>query len=289
VPWTPFTERPATRAAARALITSPRSSDALLAEQAQVAASTVALIRRRLESLHVIEPVPVRDRQRRPYPQRPPSRTRLAIDCLGNQATPRAVADAAGVSLQAAWAALRKMSPQLSDAAAAVETFTVSKMPRQLLDSAAATDQLSVVATVTCDCGVTFTASHRRQPPRRWCSDACRNAHDRSLGHALRPRAPEPRHPPRIPSYPDPPDWSRARCTTAPQGIRAYWTSDAADERAYAQALCGRCPVQPECAIWSLALPVTDSAVYAGMSQAERLRRKRRAMREIARQALGKP
>jgi hypothetical protein len=47
--------------------------------------------------------------------------------------------------------------------------------------------------------------------------------------------------------------------------------------------------VQPECAAWSLALPVTDSAIYAGMSGAERVRRKRAAMRELAVQALARP
>jgi hypothetical protein len=68
--------------------------------------------------------------------------------------------------------------------------------------------------------------------------------------------------------------------------IRPYWTSEARDERSYAAILCQRCPVQPECATWSLALPITDTAVYAGLSAAERLRAKRAARDELAKQAL---
>ena len=44
--------------------------------------------------------------------------------------------------------------------------------------------------------------------------------------------------------------------------------------------------MQEACALWSLALPVTDSAIYGGLSQNERLKRKRAALNELARQAL---
>jgi hypothetical protein len=66
----------------------------------------VHAIRRELEDAGAIPAVPVRDRAPRKRPV-PPSRTRDVIARLGPQATPRQVADAAGVSVQMAWKALR--------------------------------------------------------------------------------------------------------------------------------------------------------------------------------------
>jgi hypothetical protein len=69
--------------------------------------------------------------------------------------------------------------------------------------------------------------------------------------------------------------------------MRSYWTSESPAEREAAKHACKtRCPVEPECAVWSLALPLNDSAVYAGLSQAERRRRRKAVMDELIRQAL---
>jgi hypothetical protein len=284
MPWQPWTQRPATRAAARVLITDAARSDQMLAIEAGVSTSTIALIRGRLEALGAIERIPAAQRTQRPRPRNPQSPTARAIADLGPSATPRAVAALASVSVQAASKALARLRPRLADAAAASDSIQVTRMPRQLADPAAASDRLTVLALVTCDCGVIFTAPSRARPPRRFCSRSCADAYEAARSRAPRVRAPDPaHHPPPIPDYPPPPDWSRATCTTS--GFR-YWTSDDREERAYASVLCQRCPVLDACARWSLCLPVVDTAVYAGMSQAERLRRKRAAMRELAKQAV---
>jgi hypothetical protein len=187
--------------------------------------------RKRLERIGIIPAIPARQRTRKPYPQlRSPARD--AILALGPDATPRAVADLAGVSMQAAWRALQRLRPRLRDCAAAAEAFQVIRP--------AGTSPSSAV----------------------------------------------PRHAPQIPAFPPAPDWRLGLCTTVPPRMRSWWTSSDRDEREAAARMCQGCPVQPECAGWSLALPVTDPAVYGGMSQAERLRRKRAALRELAREAL---
>jgi hypothetical protein len=58
------------------------------------------------------------------------------------------------------------------------------------------------------------------------------------------------------------------------------------DEREAARRACASCPVLEPCRAWSVCLPVTDPAIYAGQSQAQRLRRKREALRALAQQAL---
>ena len=50
--------------------------------------------------------------------------------------------------------------------------------------------------------------------------------------------------------------------------------------------MCAGCPVFDPCQQWSLALPVTDRTIYAGMSTTERLRSKRDARLEFAKQAI---
>jgi hypothetical protein len=91
---------------------------------------------------------------------------------------------------------------------------------------------------------------------------------------------------PRILDLPRPPDWSRGLCTTVPQHQRAWWTSDDNGEREAAARMCRRCPVLAECRTWSLNLPMTDSPVYAGMTQRERQELRRHHLAAIARQAL---
>jgi hypothetical protein len=285
MPWQPWTPRPAIGPAARELITDPRRSDEMIATGAGCSRATVASVRARLERAGVIVVVRPADRIQRPRPPLP-SRARDAI--TAGASTPREIADLAGISVQAAHKMLNKLRPRLADAAASADVIGVSIMPRQLQDGGCAADVLQIQATAVCArCGTRFATSPRLVPARQFCSAGCRNANSHALGHQLRPRSGDPgHHPPPVISLPPAPDWSRATCTTAPAGIRPYWTSDDREERSYARVLCGRCPVRPECEVWSLALPVTDNAIYGGMSQIQRLKARRAAMREIAAQAL---
>jgi Transcription factor WhiB len=61
--------------------------------------------------------------------------------------------------------------------------------------------------------------------------------------------------------------------------MQPYWTSEIPVEREAAMHACRTvCPVQPQCAAWSLCLPLNDPSVYAGLSQMERRRRRKRFM-----------
>jgi hypothetical protein len=281
--WQPWSDRPATRAAAKALITDAARSDASLAQSAGVSTSTIGLIRARLESIGVIPAIPVSQRQQRPRPRHSQSPTALAIAQLGPLATPQQVADLAHVSLQAAHKALKRTRPRLPELAAVTDALAVSVMPRQLPDAAAARDQISVQA-LCARCVQPFTLTRRR---RTYCTPACADQAAAERGHQPGFRlADSAHHPPPIPSYPPPPDFSRGLCTTVPPRMRTWWTSSDRTEREAAARACQGCPVFTPCQTWSLALPVTDSAIYAGMSGAERLKRKREALRELARQAM---
>ena len=225
-----------------------------------------------------ISRVPVHQRRSRPKPAPPPSATALAIAALGPDATPRQVADAAHVSMQAAHKALAKARPRLADAAAACDTLSVSKMPRQLADSAAAADAISVIVTITCaQCARSFevsTASARR----RFCSDGCRNADSRERGHKPRPRRADPSHP--FPAIREAAAASRLvtrglrPCPALPANV--VDVARPHPPRGGGEPVPGL-PILLPCAEFSLALPVTDNAVWAGMTQTERLRRKRDA------------
>jgi hypothetical protein len=46
-------------------------------------------------------------------------------------------------------------------------------------------------------------------------------------------------------------------------------------DRARAIHICQRCPVRPACMLWALSLPISDTAVWGGMSAAQRLALKR--------------
>ena len=212
MPWTIYSQRPATSAAARALIEDPHRSDAALAELAGVSTSTIGSVRARLTQIGVIPAIPVEDRLARPRPQRA-SATASAIAQLGPSASPRQVADAAGCSLQAAWQALRRLSPRLADAAGAIDAISVVRSNHDYADAAGATDTLSVRAVITCACGTTFEVSTADAAGRgrRFCSSSCRNADSRARGHKPRPRTADPGHqPPVIQPLPSPPDLSRA-------------------------------------------------------------------------------
>jgi len=109
-----------------ALLADPARSDEVIAIAANCTPPTVLLARRDLEAVGMIDHIPVRDRSRRPHPA-PPSLTRDAIAKLGPFATPRQVADLAGVSIQAAWRMIGiiRTAPQPADSAAAVDRMII--------------------------------------------------------------------------------------------------------------------------------------------------------------------
>jgi Transcription factor WhiB len=98
------------------------------------------------------------------------------------------------------------------------------------------------------------------------------------------------RHDPPIPDLPEPPDWPRGLCTHASPDQRHIWTSDSYTERCYAARICHTCPIEPDCAAWSLFLPIKpdgQAAVYGGMSVHQRRLARRTLLTEIARAVRG--
>jgi len=79
-------------------------------------------------------------------------------------------------------------------------------------------------------------------------------------------------------------DFSRGLCTTVKPAQRRYWTSSDPGEREAAAHMCAGCPVRQPCADWSLALPASDPGIYGGLSQSERVRRRREWLIQIAAQ-----
>jgi hypothetical protein len=75
---------------------------------------------------------------------------------------------------------------------------------------------------------------------------------------------------PRIFALPFWPDFSRGRCATAPAHQRGWWTSGDPAEREAAVRACRTCPVLEACRSWSLYLPLSDSAIYAGLTSHQR-------------------
>jgi hypothetical protein len=112
---------------------------------------------------------------------------------------------------------------------------------------------------------------------RRYCGQACALAAGRARqaerqAARIRPKTD------RWPSFtnlPRPADFSRGLCTTVRAAQRAFWTSSDPGEREAAAHMCAGCPVRGPCADWSLALPASDTSVYAGLSHAERIKRRR--------------
>ena len=259
MPWTP---KPARERAAQALREDPARSDQLIARLTGTSASTVSATRAILEQRWLIGRVPVSQRERRPYPAQP-SPVRDAIAQLPPDADYRQVAQAARVSPQAAHRML-KTAPRMGDVAAAADSLSV----------------LKVIPLPCAHCRRPFTPD---SPSRVYCRPACQQAaaarreHQAQLdrGHDRAPAA-DPQHPPpAIPQLPPAPDFSKGLCTTTPPAQRAWWTSEIRDEREAAARMCQGCPVRPDCTQWSLALPLSDPAIYGGMSQRERTRRRR--------------
>jgi transposase-like protein len=256
--------------AAAALARDPARSNRLVAIEARCDAHTIRYVRRDLEARGVIPLAP--ERVPRPYPPQH-SRTREAIALLGTSATPRQIADAAGVTRAAAWKMLRDVlaAPVFADAACAVERMIIIKQEQRECER----------------CGAPFTAErlpHEGGKQQVYCGPGCARDADIERKRAARQRAARPQWrrvvPPRnllphIPDLPPRPDFSRGLCTTAPPAQRNWWVSSSTTEREAARHICRSCPVLQPCAEWSLSLPVADPCVYGGMLQWERQRRKK--------------
>jgi hypothetical protein len=72
-------------------------------------------------------------------------------------------------------------------------------------------------------------------------------------------------------------DWSLSACTRHPHPD--WWTDRRPSLREAARHVCAGCQILAQCAAWALTLPVIETAIYGGMSPAER-RRRQRAERE---------
>lgn len=102
-----------------------------------------------------------------------------------------------------------------------------------------------------------------------------------NLGHPQLPRV----------RLPPAPDWNRASCArtghpewwsgvTTTDGGRPGWSPGWIEAAAH---VCSGCPVRESCREWSMHLPVSDTAVYAGLTRDQRaaerrLRRKAEAL-----------
>ena len=254
----------ASHRAASALTRDPARSDRLIALAARCDPATVRRARRDLEAAGTIPPTP-RRAQRTPLPRRP-GRARLAV--ARGARTTREVAAAAGVSRSMAWRALHDRSTGLAELAAAVDALSVS----------------AVTACAGCGTPVTFDP---RRGPRRACSNRCSLAIGRELRREQQQTGESPNRWPPVTGLPKPPDFSQGLCTTVSPSRRTWWTSDDRDEREAAAHMCAACPVREPCEAWSLALPASDPAVYAGLTPAERRKRRREWLLAIARQVKG--
>jgi len=77
-----------------------------------------------------------------------------------------------------------------------------------------------------------------------------------------------------------PPAWHATALPLMPEALSSgscvghphadWWTSSEPADRAAALRVCRACPVQAICAIWSLALPVSDTTVWGGLTPGRR-------------------
>lgn len=235
---------PAARARAE-LRRAPARSDRLVAQAANCAPSTVHKQRRRLEQAGEIPHLTVR----RQIPQRHPSRTRPVIERLGLDATPRQVADEAGVT----WQAARQMLAKLRDRAVPCKGCGTLYLPRELPGGG--------VPSPYCSQRCKWTAGNERARSRHHpASDG--QAAEAELHRVYRGVAPMP-------------DLSRGYCATCNPDKRHLWTSGhPADLEAAAHMCNSVCPVLDACRAWSLTLPETDGAVYGGLVWSDRIEAK---------------
>jgi hypothetical protein len=180
--------------------------------------------------------------------------------------------------------------------AARCSPATVQRARRRLESPAA--ERLPVFTPECERCGAPISGTSQAGNVRRFYSAKCRRRASEQRADTRRKArlagaAPEPEDPGagrRWPTWsllPKPPDWSRGLCTAVTETSRGLWTSELPSERAAAVRICRRCPVQAECAEWSMSLPSRhDQAIYGGLTPDQR-RRKRAALAlsELAAQA----
>jgi Transcription factor WhiB len=279
MPWLTTTPRPAASAAEAELQRDPYRSDATIAAALHCSPVTVFYARRVLERSGAIPHVPPAHRLARP---RPVSDAALAV--AQGASTAEAVAEAASVTLRTAQKHLQRTRPQQQDCAAATDSLSVrddtpspgSRATEALLAHPRRSNY-ALAADAACD-----EATIRRARQRLERSNEI-------LAYVTEERTPkgppgqppgEQRRPPKIPDLPKPPDWSEGTCAHVPPAQQGWWTSQDPVLREAAANLCLSCPVLQPCAEFSLALPVHDPAIYGGMSQVERLRRKHAARQQ---------
>jgi hypothetical protein len=129
-------------------------SNRIIAAAAGVDSTTVQRARRQLEAAGQIPLTP--QRVTRPAGRRPPL-ARSAIAVLGVNATPRQVADLAGISIQAAWKALRDLRDRSARLPAQLQHGTCVTEPRDrrhLWDSGSPEHQRTAVQLCAGSCPV---------------------------------------------------------------------------------------------------------------------------------------
>jgi hypothetical protein len=284
VPWLTTTPRPSASAAEAELQRDPYRSDATIAAALRCSPVTVFYARRVLERSGAIPHVPPAHRIARPRPQ-----SSAALAVAQGASDPRSVAGLAGVTLRTAQKHLQRTRPQQHDAAAATDSLSVrddtpspgSRATEALLAHPRRSNY-ALAASAACD---EATIRRARQRLERSNEILAYLTQDRTpKGPPGQPPGPI-RKPPAIPSLPRPPDWSEGVCARVPRSQQGWWTSSDPVLREAAAELCATCPILIPCAEFSLSLPVTDSSVWAGQSQVERLRRKHAARQ----QAMPKP
>ena len=188
--------------------------------------------------------------RRRPIAQLPPD------------ADYRQVAQAARVSPQAAHRML-KTAPRMGDVAAAADSLSV----------------LKVIPLPCAHCRRPFTPD---SPTRVDCRPACQQA--AAAAASTRPSWTGATTAPRPPTRSTRPCHPAAAASAGLQqgALRHHAPGPAGlvDQRDPRRARGRRphvqgCPVRPDCTQWSLALPLSDPAIYGGISQRERPRRRR--------------
>jgi hypothetical protein len=172
--------------------------------------------------------------------------------------------------------AARTSRPVLADLAAATDSMLISRQP----------------ARICLVCGAEFTPA--RPPsaggvPQVYCSAGCSRLADIERKRSARLRRDEADTAARIPrirelNRPPAPNWSEGVCAWHPNA--ELWTSDSPSERELARALCHTCPIEQPCRDWSAHLPMSDDAIYGGLTRAERRTLRRAHLAQIAREAL---
>jgi Transcription factor WhiB len=284
VPWLTTTPRPAASAAGRELQRDPHRSNQVIAAALRCSPVTVFYARRVLERSGAIPHVPPAHRIARPRPQ-----SSAALAVAQGASSPRSVAEAASVTLRTAQRQLARARPAQHDAAAAADAISVrddtpspgSRATEALLAHPRRSNY-ALAADAACDEATIRRARQRLERSNEILAYVTEERDPK--GPPGQPPGPI-RRPPKIPDLPKPPDWSEGTCAHVPPSQQGWWTSQDPVLREAAANLCLSCPVLQPCAEFSLALPVHDPAIYGGMSQVERLRRKH-AQRQ---QAMPKP